>query len=359
LGIVEAQGVTLQLTKIGQGTVTGFGGAGPGGVLAPVPPWALGAVQAGQNGSPPVKNAEWVEVQNAAGQWVVPTPASIDAAVDSGGASPLYGLTNASTASAYPLTWVDDLYAPAHGLSMDKTNALAGLIRYLVTDGQKYTAANNDGQLSPALVVQGLNAANALVTSNCTEPGEIVVTDASPGPDAPDTPGLSTIGLMRHCEAAPPQSTPTTSTTVPPAPVTTPPSTTTTTAAASTTAPPTPATTHPATTTFHAPSPPAFKPSPPVTTGAVTTTTTMTTQPSAAPTAVAVPPTVQKATPPAAATPPTTAKAIDVAETAADLPIPTSGAGGGFDHLAALVVGAGLFLALGRPVRSLLKTLKP
>ena len=39
--------------------------------------------------------------------------------------------------AAYPLVWVDHLYAPAHGLSIDKTEGLAMTIRYLATTGQE------------------------------------------------------------------------------------------------------------------------------------------------------------------------------------------------------------------------------
>ena len=49
----------------------------------------------------------------------------------------------------------DYLYAPAHGLSVEKTEALATTIRYLVTDGTTSAAAYNDGQLSSCLRPSG------------------------------------------------------------------------------------------------------------------------------------------------------------------------------------------------------------
>ena len=58
------------------------------GVFAPVPPSALGGIK---QTFPNVK-LQFVEVQNANGDWVEPTPDSINAAVDAGGATPLYAL---------------------------------------------------------------------------------------------------------------------------------------------------------------------------------------------------------------------------------------------------------------------------
>ena len=161
---------------------------------------------------------EWVQVQNANGDWVAPTPASIDAAIDATPATaptatttapPLYGGAN-RVAGAYPATYVDYLYAPAHGLSVAKTEALATVIRYLATDGQNSLAGHGDGRLPSAMVLQSLNSANQLVTSNC--PAADVVNTAQPGPYTPgNLPGLAQLGRALHCEA--PTSSPTTSTT--------------------------------------------------------------------------------------------------------------------------------------------------
>ena len=66
------------------------------------------------------------EMQNANGDWVAPTADAINKAVDAGGDTPLYALTN-KVPGRYPLVWVDHLYAPAHGLSIEKTEGLAML----------------------------------------------------------------------------------------------------------------------------------------------------------------------------------------------------------------------------------------
>jgi ABC-type phosphate transport system substrate-binding protein len=187
------------------------------GVIAPVPPGALAemsAVNVPVNGNlanvdvdGAAAAATFAAIQNGAGQYVTPTPANIDAAVNAVGDQPLGALTD-SVHNAYPLTYVDNLYAPAHGLSIDKTEALATMIRYLATAGQSYDQAQGDGQLSPALVNQALAAANEVVISNCVGSGTLVVSNSAPGSYAPAG-TLTNIGPMLHCTQAP-ASTPTT-----------------------------------------------------------------------------------------------------------------------------------------------------
>jgi len=191
------------------------------GAIVPVPPSALGFMQGLQipnsQGSgvlqEATKSVEWAEIQNGNGDWVTPTPTSIDAAVDAGdGDTPLAAL-GTSIPGAYPLVYIDNLYAPAHGLSIAKTEALATTIRYLATAGQAYDAGFGDGQLSPALVDKALAAANQLVLDNCVGSGTQLLSSSDPGPYAPAG-TLTTIGPMLHCEAAVPPATTTTSTTV-------------------------------------------------------------------------------------------------------------------------------------------------
>jgi len=142
-------------------------------------------------------------MQNANGDWVAPTPASIDAAVDAGGDTPLYALTH-RVAGAYPLVWVDHLYARAHGLSIQQTEGLAMLIRYLATTGQETTADVGEGQLSPALRAQALHAADQLVMSDCQGSDREVVVSSDPGPLAPaSAQAMQSIGTMAHCVPAP------------------------------------------------------------------------------------------------------------------------------------------------------------
>jgi hypothetical protein len=140
------------------------------------------------------------QLKNGNGDWVAPTVDAIDKAVDAGGDTPLYALTN-KVAGAYPLVWVDHFYAPAHGLSIEKTEGLAMTIRYLATTGQDKERQFGDGQLSPALVSQALDAANQLVRSNCVGNDRQIVQSSDPGPLAPATAtAMKSIGTMLHCE---------------------------------------------------------------------------------------------------------------------------------------------------------------
>jgi hypothetical protein len=177
--------------------------------------------------TPPATPPIWLGVQNAAGQYVVPTPASIDAGVNAGGGTPLFALSHpvSGPVAAYPLVYVNHLYAPAHGLSAAKTEALATVIRYLATAGQDAAAAQNDGRLSQSLSAQALAAANQLVASNCTAAGEQVIVSTDMGPYAPTLASLGgktaaqrqaelqAIGPMLHCVGGSSSTAP--STTVP------------------------------------------------------------------------------------------------------------------------------------------------
>jgi ABC-type phosphate transport system substrate-binding protein len=172
------------------------------GVFAPVPPSALGGIK---KTFPDVK-LQFIQVQNANGDWVEPTPESINAAVDAGGVTPLYALNN-KVPGAYPLVWVDHLYAPAHGLSIEKTEAMAAMIRYLATAGQSAGKPVGEGRLSAPLTAQALNAANQLVSSNCTGNDRHVEQSTDPGPDLPNLPAVKTIGMMQHCVTGAPPAT--------------------------------------------------------------------------------------------------------------------------------------------------------
>jgi hypothetical protein len=152
-----------------------------------------------------------MDVPNANGDYIAPTPESINKAVDAGGDTPLYALTN-RVPGAYPLVWVEHLYAPAHGLSPAKTEALATTIRYLVTAGQKTTAAVGEGRLPESLALRALAGADRLVTSNCTQDNAEVVASSDPGPMAPNVDEMKQIGTMLHCV----ETSPTPTTTAPP-----------------------------------------------------------------------------------------------------------------------------------------------
>jgi ABC-type phosphate transport system substrate-binding protein len=193
-----ADQATDQLTL--PGGTAGFGlGGNDAGAIGVLPPSALAASQQGAIvGASPLL---FVAVQDFNGDWVQPTPKTIDNAVNAS-SQPLYALTH-PVANAYPLTWVDYLYVKANGLSADKTEAMATLIRYLATDGQAAAAPWGEGTLSPALVTQALNAANQVVSSDCPGSGGQIVKNSSPGSDAPNLSGIDAIGTMLHCVAPP------------------------------------------------------------------------------------------------------------------------------------------------------------
>jgi len=173
------------------GTISGF----TAGVMATVPASAMGGVKQ----SFPNAKTEFIEVQNANGEWVAPTPESLTKAVAAGGATPLHALTN-KVPGAYPLTWVSYLYAPAKGLSLEKTEALAAVIRYLATAGQKAAQPAGEGELPDGLRKQALAAADQLVQSNCQ--GKVITSD-DPGDYAPDLPEMKAIGTMARCTSEP------------------------------------------------------------------------------------------------------------------------------------------------------------
>jgi hypothetical protein len=164
----------------------------------------------------PAAQVQWAYMQNAHGDWVAPNPASIDAAVNAGGDQPLYALTN-SVSGAYPLVWTDQMYVRASGLSTEKTEALATIMRYVAVAGQAVMAKHNDGQLSDAQVKEALAAADQVEKGNCKGSDRVLVQNSDPGRYAPNIPEMQGIGKMYHCNpsASAPSST-TTSTTFAP-----------------------------------------------------------------------------------------------------------------------------------------------
>jgi hypothetical protein len=194
--------------------------------------------------------AEPIEIQNANGDWVAPTPTGIDNAIDAGakagksacdtsnnvalytmdsgaaepststfssGAAALSSATfggGAKVPGAYPLSWVDCMYVPSSGLSVAKTDAIAGTIRYLVTDGQARTGPFGDGTLPPEYVTQAIAQANLVVTDNCAAAGGQVVLTSEASPYEPTDAGVIALGPQDECEAT--ATTPGSTTTSPP-----------------------------------------------------------------------------------------------------------------------------------------------
>ena len=285
----QAQQLVLGGADPASGTISNF----TAGAFAPVPPSALGGVLQ----TFPKAKLRFVELQNANGEWVAPTPASINAAVNAGGATPFFALTN-KVPGAYPLVWIDHLYAPAHGLSVEKTEALATAIRYIATAGQNAGATVGEGRLSAPLTQVALAAANQLVVSNCTGTDRSTFQSADPGKYAPDVPEMKAIGTMTHCQNGGAPAAPTT-------------------------------TFDGSSTSFDSASSPTSNSS------------SSATAAPASDTSVVV---AKKETHRGAA-----------ALAASRLPLPVPGAGSGVDRLATLLLGAGLYLLLRKPVGRLLR----
>jgi hypothetical protein len=198
-----------QAELLGPASDPASGSVAFGGAIADVPVSSLIAVKS----TYPNANVSFAALQNAKGDWVAPTPESLTAAVAAGGTTPLYAFAN-KVPNAYPFTWVDNLYAPAHGLSIAKTEGLATLVRYLATAGQDAAAPVGEGRISASVEKQALLAADSIVQSNCTGSDRMIVKSSDPGPVAPPLDAMKSIPPMLHCVEAP-ESTATTTTVQP------------------------------------------------------------------------------------------------------------------------------------------------
>jgi len=227
--------------------------------------------------------------------------------------------------------WIDRLYAPAHGLSIDRTEGIAMLIRYLATTGQEKAAAVGEGRLPSSLVAKALQAADELVVSNCQGADREIVVNADVSPLVPATAkAMRAIGSMAHC--------------VPVAPSTTTTATSTTTAAtvAPTTAPAPPSEVSQQGT-------PSY-----VTSGTDGYTASATT--AAIPPSGTTPPTGAASTQTPGGGPATdgaASKKVTGLLTASKLPLPTPSKAPGGDRLATFALGALLYLLGRKPVARL------
>lgn len=196
----------------------------------------------------PLIDLRIAEIQNAAKTWVAPSKdavlAGINAGIGTGSPAATFlenaALTNATLTNAYPLTWLQWLIVPSKGLAPDKANAVASIVRFLVTAGQNDLDKAGTPKLPTALVTSALKSADDLVTANCTDAAFRLVTRNDAGPFAPAATALPTGTTTAYCEKIP--VVPTTTTTRPPATTTTTSTTTTTRPVATTTtvtAPPT------------------------------------------------------------------------------------------------------------------------
>lgn len=150
-------------TKVGAGSAvnwpTGIGGKGNEGVagLVKQTPGAIGYIElayAIQNAMP------YATMQNKAGNFIVPSTASITAAANVAiPADSKISLTNTDAKDGYPISgfsWVtiykDQSYS---GRSEARATNLVKLIAWMIHDGQKFSAALNYAPLSPAAVKVG------------------------------------------------------------------------------------------------------------------------------------------------------------------------------------------------------------
>ena len=154
---------------------------------------------------PPTKRTDlWIaELQNANGDWVLPSGESLTKAFDAGGAEPLYAATH-PVPGGWPLAWVDTLYAPERGLSADKANALAAIVRYQSTTGADRAAEIADGKLPQALRTQALEGADKMLRSNCADARGTVVETTDPGALVPagSTDAFAALGVLSWCVPA-------------------------------------------------------------------------------------------------------------------------------------------------------------
>lgn len=139
------------------------------------------------------------QVQNAAGEWLDPTPQSITAAIAAGNGAPLAGAAGTPVPGAYPVSWVNQLYAPSSGLTADQANAVATIIRWLVGSGRASAGDRMEGRVTDAMVATSLKAANQIVESNCVSAKGTVYEADDGGPFAPGG-GLGVGGPMKLCK---------------------------------------------------------------------------------------------------------------------------------------------------------------
>lgn len=193
-------------------------------LLVPLTPVRANQTIADQLSLPRPVSMYVAALQNGLGQWVQPTTESISksvsgavAAAGSNTPEPLWGLkqTVPEVDGAYPLSWISSIHVQATGLPVDKTNALATLIRYGASDAAAADAvALGEGILPGPLRLKAFAAADQVVSGNCVGPGLVVQTAADGGPYWPQGLGVPGGGSKICVDTTPPPTTTTTETTV-------------------------------------------------------------------------------------------------------------------------------------------------
>lgn len=130
------------------------------------------------------------------------TPDAITKAIAAGGETPFYAASH-PVASAWPFAWVNRIYFPAKGLSVDQTNAAATMLRWQMTVGQAVAPTLADGMLTLDMTKEGIKAANDLVASNCAAAKGKVVKEVGAGPFTPKDQGavFDALGPQSWCQA--------------------------------------------------------------------------------------------------------------------------------------------------------------
>lgn len=138
-------------------------------------------------GRPPLS---LVEIRNAAGNWVTPTPARVNATLATSAINPDNSVSvnvTAAAADAYPL--VNVVYAlvpnaPSGGYTADKAVAGKAFVQYLLSaEGQQVLSDGGMVPLTPAIAARATAAAAALQT------GPLPALDPRPAPSPAPAPG--------------------------------------------------------------------------------------------------------------------------------------------------------------------------
>jgi len=158
-------------SKVGKGTQVnwpaGNGGKGNEGVTGQVrqTPGSIGYVEltyAQQN------NLPVAAIENQAGHFVLPSPASTTAAINGFlnqiQQDPRVPIVNppAGASDAYPISGLTFLIVPKDGTDVEKRQALKNFIKYIVTDGQNIAASLNYAPLPDGLKQNDLNLLNQM-----------------------------------------------------------------------------------------------------------------------------------------------------------------------------------------------------
>jgi phosphate transport system substrate-binding protein len=158
-------------SKVGKGTQVswpaGNGGKGSEGVTGQLrqTPGSIGYVEltyAQQN------NLPIAAIENQAGHFVLPSPASTTAAINGFlnqlQQDPRLPIVNppAGASEAYPISGLTFLIVPRDGTDVDKRQTLKNFIKYIVTDGQNVASSLNYAPLPDTVKQNDLNLLNQM-----------------------------------------------------------------------------------------------------------------------------------------------------------------------------------------------------